>query len=93
MIIHNFSWDEHGKYDIPAMIEHIITSTNQEKIFYLGHSMGTTGFMVTANERPDIMEKVHMASLLAPVAFVDHMKSPIRYLANYADSVAVSRID
>jgi len=82
-----FSWDEHGKYDIPAMIDHIIATTEQEKIFYIGHSMGTTGFMVMANERPEYQDKVYLANFLAPVAFVDHMQSPIRYLAPFIDSL------
>ena len=57
-----------GKYDIPAMIDHIIETTQQEKIFYIGHSMGTTGFMVMANDRPEYQDKVHLANFLAPVA-------------------------
>lgn len=75
-----------GKYDIPAMIDHIIDTTKKDKIFYIGHSMGTTGFMVMANEKPEYQEKIHLASLLAPVAFVDHMKSPIKYIAPFIHS-------
>ena len=63
-----FSWDDMGKYDIPAMIDTINSNTNQEKIFYIGHSMGTTGFMVMANDRPEYQDKIHLASFLAPVA-------------------------
>ena len=62
------SWDEHGNYDIPAMIDQIISVTEQEKIFYIGHSMGTTGFMVMANDKPAYQDKIHLASFLAPVA-------------------------
>jgi len=82
-----FSWDEMGKYDIPAMIDKIMENTSEEKIFYIGHSMGTTGFMVMANDRPEYQDKIHLASFLAPVAFVDHMLSPIKYLAPYTDSI------
>lgn len=82
-----FSWDEMGKYDIPAMIDHILDTTQQDKIFYIGHSMGTTGFMVMANEKPEYQEKIHLANFLAPVAFVDHMQSPIKYLAPFTHSI------
>ena len=85
-----FSWDEMGKYDIPAMIDKVRQVSGQEKIYYIGHSMGTTGLMVMANDRPEYLEHIHMASLLAPVAWVDHMKSPIRYLAPFSTSVGVS---
>ena len=47
-------------------------------------------FMVMANKRPDLQEKVILANLLAPVAYVDHMKSPIRLIAPFADSIEVS---
>jgi len=82
-----FSWDEHGNYDIPAMIDQIISVTEQEKIFYIGHSMGTTGFMVMANDKPAYQDKIHLASFLAPVAYVDHMQSPIKYLAPFTGSI------
>ena len=79
-----------GKYDIPAMIDKVRQVSGQEKIYYIGHSMGTTGLMVMANDRPEYLEHIHLASLLAPVAWVDHMKSPIRYLAPFSTSVGVS---
>ena len=44
-------------YDIPAMIDLILKETGHEKIHYVGHSMGTTGFMAMHHYRPDIGEK------------------------------------
>ena len=52
--------------------------------------MGTTTFMVMAQERPEYLDKVYMANMLAPVAYVENMKSPIRFLAPFADAIAVS---
>ena len=51
--------------------------------------MGTTGFMVMANKHPELQEKIILASLLAPVAFVGDMKSPIKLIAPFADSLEV----
>ncbi len=73
------------------MIDMIVSKTGQEKIFYVGHSMGTTGFMVMANERPEYLDHVVLANFLAPVAYVDHMKSPIHYIAPFANSIDVTR--
>ena len=78
-----------GKFDIPAMIDKITQTTGQDRIHYAGHSMGTTGIFVMMNERPEYGEKIIMANLLAPVAYVEHMVSPIRYLAPFAGSVEV----
>ena len=42
-----------------------------------------------ANKHPQLLEKISLASFLAPVAYVDHMKSPIRIFAPYASSLEV----
>ena len=44
---------------------------------------------VMANKHPQLLEKIILASFLAPVAYVDHMKSPIRIFAPYASSLEV----
>merc|ERR1711884_498599 len=41
-----FSWDEMGKYDIPTAVDYILKETKAEKLYYIGHSMGTTMFWV-----------------------------------------------
>ena len=46
-----------------------------------------------ANKRPEFQEKILLANLLAPVAFVDHMKSPIRLIASYTESIEVSALN
>merc|ERR1711962_33506 len=82
-----FTWDEMGKYDLPAMINRTLDITGQEKLFYIGHSMGTTGFMVMSNMRPEMNEKVELANFLAPVAYMQHARTPLHYLAPFADEV------
>lgn len=86
----DFSWDEMGKFDLPAMIDQILLMTSAEKIHYVGHSMGTTMFMAMTNLRPEYQDKIIMANFLAPVAYVEHMQSPIRYIAPFAGSIDVS---
>jgi lysosomal acid lipase/cholesteryl ester hydrolase len=41
-----------GEYDLPALINKTLQVSGQEKLFYIGHSMGTTGFLVMANKHP-----------------------------------------
>ena len=71
------------------MIDYVLEKTKQEKIHYVGHSMGTTGFMVTMNYKPEYADKVKMANLLAPVAYVENMQSPIRIIAPFTDEIEV----
>ena len=84
-----FRGDENGKFDIPAMIDYVLEKTGQEKLHYVGHSMGTTGFMVTMNYKPEYADKVKMANLLAPVAYVENMQSPLRLIAPFTDEIEV----
>jgi len=76
-----FSWDEMAKYDIPAQINKVLEVTGKEDLQYIGHSMGTTAFMAMHHYRPDVAQKIRLAHLLSPVAYVGHMESPIAWIA------------
>lgn len=80
----DFTWHEMGIYDLPAIIDYITAYKKEETLLYVGHSMGTTMFYVMASERPEVAVKVRAMFSLAPVAFVNHVKSPIRIVAPYA---------
>ncbi|KAF2359396.1 AB-hydrolase lipase domain [Trinorchestia longiramus] len=80
----DFSFDEMGKYDLPAVIDYILTTTKFKKLHYVGHSMGTTMFWVLSHEHPQFTQnKVVSMSALGPVAFVSHAVAPIMLLAPF----------
>ena len=81
-----FCHDQHGSLDVAAQIDAVITETGLPKIHYVGHSMGTTGFMVLMNERPEYEDKIIMANLLAPVAYVANMVSPIKFVTPFVEN-------
>nr|CAD7607756.1 unnamed protein product [Timema genevievae] len=84
----NFSWDEMGLYDLPAALELSLEVTGQKQLYYIGHSMGTTMFFVLASSRPEYTDsKVKAMFALAPVAFLEHVKSPIRILAPFSHDI------
>jgi len=87
-----FSWDQMAQYDLPSMINKVIDTTNEPKVFYVGHSMGTTTLMAMSDILPDMKEKIILANLLAPVAFVEHMRSPIALIAPFANIIEVMQI-
>jgi len=84
-----FSWDQMAEFDLPASIDYVIDVTGQEKIHFVGHSMGTTTFMAMVNSRPEYADKILMANLLAPVAYLTNIKSPVKLLAPYAKTIEV----
>ncbi|XP_013199126.1 lipase 1 [Amyelois transitella] len=64
-----FSWDEIGNMDLPTVIDHIIETTGQPKLHYIGHSQGCTTFLVLNSLRPEYNEKFVSFQALAPAAF------------------------
>lgn len=73
----NFSFHEMGYYDLPAMIDYILNVTNHTKLFYVGHSQGTTQLLVLLSTRPEYNEKILEAHLLCPVSFCKHVPHPL----------------
>jgi lysosomal acid lipase/cholesteryl ester hydrolase len=82
-----------GVHDVPTEIDWILNITGHKKLFYIGHSMGTTMFYVMATMRPEYNDKVQFMVSLAPVAFVEHVKSPIRLLAPFVKDLKVRHED
>lgn len=82
-----------GVHDLPAEIDWILNVTGHKKLFYVGHSMGTTMFYVMASMRPEYNDKVQFMVSLAPVAFVGHVKSPIRLLVPFLKDFEVSHVE
>lgn len=78
-----------GIYDLPAMVSYITNVRFKLLHTYIGHSMGTTAFYVMAVECPQITRMVQEMISLAPVAFMQHIKSPIRYFAPFANDYEV----
>lgn len=73
----NFSWNEIGIYDVPAMIDYILQATNEKQLHYVGHSQGTTVFFVMLSEKPNYNDKIKSAHLLGPAAYMGNMYSPM----------------
>ncbi|KAK6637678.1 hypothetical protein RUM44_008100 [Polyplax serrata] len=79
-----FTWHEMGKYDIPAIVDHILSTTNRSSLHYVGHSQGTTQFFVFASLYPEYHEKIETMQALSPVVYMKNLKSPIiKFLAPF----------
>ncbi|CAF4782528.1 unnamed protein product [Pieris macdunnoughi] len=73
----NFSFDETGNYDLPAIIDYVTQTTEKPKVYYVGHSQGTTDYFIMASLRPEYNTKIQLSVNLAPIAFMKYIKSPI----------------
>jgi pimeloyl-ACP methyl ester carboxylesterase len=86
------SSDEHALFDLPAMIDMVTEVTGHKEIFYIGHSMGTMVFWQMSNVQPHYRDKIKAMFAMAPVARVDHMRSPIALLAPFVSEIKVKKI-
>lgn len=70
----NFSWDDVAFQDFPVIFQYIRRITNQKKLFFIGHSEGTSSIMALLSEYPKWNKYLHAISLMAPVGFISNPK-------------------
>ena len=82
-----FTLHELGVNDISAMISNVISITGKPSVSFIGHSMGTTSFLILASTKPELVSKVDLAILMAPVVEPHNMKNMIWYLSFIANTI------
>uniref|UniRef100_A0A8C5EV16 Lipase n=1 Tax=Gouania willdenowi TaxID=441366 RepID=A0A8C5EV16_GOUWI len=76
-----FSYDELALKDLPAVINYILKVSGEERIFYIGHSQGTTIAFIAFSTLPELAQKIKLFIGLAPVATVAFPSSPMTKLS------------
>uniref|UniRef100_A0A914CBE6 Partial AB-hydrolase lipase domain-containing protein n=1 Tax=Acrobeloides nanus TaxID=290746 RepID=A0A914CBE6_9BILA len=76
----HFTWDEHAKYDLEAMIDQVLSITGQKQLYYLGHSQGTLTMFSKLATDDGLNDKIKKFFAVAPVGTVAHVKGLFRYL-------------
>uniref|UniRef100_G1P0R4 Lipase n=2 Tax=Myotis lucifugus TaxID=59463 RepID=G1P0R4_MYOLU len=69
-----FSFDEMAKYDLPSIIDFIVNKTGQEKLYFVGHSLGTTIGFAAFSTMPEVAQRIKMNFALSPVASFKYPK-------------------
>ncbi|XP_065225606.1 gastric triacylglycerol lipase-like [Planococcus citri] len=83
----NYSFHEMAFYDLPAAIDHILETTEEKQLIYIGFSMGTTVFYAMASTLPEYQKKIKFQISLAPVSAIPHTNSAARLLISYVDQI------
>jgi len=83
----DFGWHEGGLYDVSAGIDYALNVSQQEKVYYVGHSMGTTQYLVLLASMPEYNQKIKVGALMAPPAFMSHSTNVMFDIASLADGV------
>lgn len=76
----DFSWQEIGLYDLPAIIDYVRHQTN-EPLNFIGHSMGGTALLVLLSSIPKYNDYLRMAILLGPLVYMKNVKGPLRIIS------------
>ncbi|CAL8098424.1 unnamed protein product [Orchesella dallaii] len=69
----DFSIDEIGFYDVPAIIDYVLNQTGHKKVHYTAFSLGSASLLAALAKRPEYNEKIHNAVLLAPAVYVQNI--------------------
>ncbi|UXI20919.1 Na+/K+ ATPase alpha subunit [Sarcoptes scabiei] len=78
-----FTIDHLSRFDLEANIDYIREETDNSHIGYVGHSLGTSVMFQLLAEKPFYSEILKPVVMLAPVAYVSHIKAPLLLLAAY----------
>ncbi|XP_025932655.1 lysosomal acid lipase/cholesteryl ester hydrolase-like isoform X2 [Apteryx rowi] len=82
-----FSFDEMGKYDLPAELYFAMNKTGQKRVYYIGHSEGSAiGFIAFSTYR-ELAQRVKVFLALGPVATCTHSTSPLIKITNVPESL------
>ncbi|RMC11567.1 hypothetical protein DUI87_11687 [Hirundo rustica rustica] len=88
-----FSFDEMGKYDIPAELNFIMNKTGQKNVYYIGHSEGSTAGFIAFCTYPELAKQVKVFFALGPVTACPHATSPLVKITNLPKPLLKSRVD
>lgn len=72
-----YSTDEIALHDLPTMINFVLKTSNQDKMYYVGYSQGTTAFFALASSRPEYNNKIIMMYALSPMVYMSNVRSPL----------------
>ncbi|CAH0724584.1 unnamed protein product, partial [Brenthis ino] len=82
----DFSFEDIGMKDLPAMIDYILNQTGKSQLHYIGHSQGGTNFLVLTSMLPEYNQKIASAHLLAGIGYQSNFPNKILRLAAYSSS-------
>ncbi|KAL1438685.1 hypothetical protein MTO96_047876 [Rhipicephalus appendiculatus] len=82
------TFDEIGRHDVAAVIDHVLNATGASKVTLLSLSQGVTIALVLLSMRPEYNDKVDLVIAYGPIANVGSMGSPLPLLLSLLELLA-----
>ncbi|XP_077492146.1 tear acid lipase-like protein [Amblyomma americanum] len=80
-----WSFDEVGRYDVAAVIDHVLNKTSAPRLTLLSFSQGFLASLVLLSTRPEYNKKVNLFIGYAPVGNLTHVGYPVSLLMKFSD--------
>jgi lysosomal acid lipase/cholesteryl ester hydrolase len=75
-----FTFGDMAQYDLPAYLDYILKRSDYDKVFYVGHSQGTTQFFAAADVLDGLEDRIAGFVALAPVMYIGNIYNPFMFL-------------
>ncbi|XP_075532228.1 lipase 1-like [Dermacentor variabilis] len=85
-----WSFDELGRYDLAACIDHVLKATGAPKLTTVALSQGVMANLVLHSVRPEYNTKVDLLVAYGPVGNLTHIGPPTSLLIPYVPSLMAS---
>lgn len=79
----DFTFQEMGEFDCPAMIDYALNATNQKQVYFVGHSQGTVVAFTALAENEELQDKIKVFFATGPVTRVSKANDFVHLLASY----------
>lgn len=83
-----FSIHEIGYYDLPAIIDRVLSETGARHLTAIGHSQGNAIFYILGSTRPEYNAKVNLLIALAPISYMHNTPPPVSFYLKVAPILA-----
>ena len=85
----DFSFQEMGKYDVPALLDYVEDHTGHKKVAYVGHSQGCAQMFSALVDQADYFkDRLSVFIALAPAVELGHTYSPmLQFLEEYGEDM------
>ncbi|GMT12102.1 hypothetical protein PFISCL1PPCAC_3410, partial [Pristionchus fissidentatus] len=73
----NFCWDEMAEYDVPTAINTVRRVNGADRVYYVGHSQGTTLLFGKLARQPEFATMIARFFALAPITTTKYTRGPM----------------